>query len=93
MTYLLFFREKTQDNYSYFEITLKYNKSPYYLYILLYSYFLQTGHICERKGDIVVHSVIKNIIVDRNNNQKRSYNKRQKKLKGRNCLYYRSKIL
>ena len=87
MTCLLFFKEKIQDNYSYFEITLKLNKSLFIIHIFHYIHiFLQTGYICEGKRDIVVHSVIKNVIVDRNNNQKRSY-KRQKKVKEVEIIY------
>ena len=90
MTCLLFFKEKIQDNYSYFEITLKLNKSLFIIHIFHYiNIFLQTGYICEGKRDIVVRSiisVIKNVIVDRNNNKKRSY-KRQKKVKEVEIIY------
>ena len=86
----IIFKEKFQDNYSYFEITLKLNKSLFIIHIFHYIHiFLQTGYICEGKRDIVVHSVIsviKNVIVDRNNNQKRSY-KRQKKVKEVEIIY------
>ena len=36
MTCLLFFKKKIQDNYSYFEITLKLNKSPFIIHIFHY---------------------------------------------------------
>jgi len=44
MTCLLFFKEKIQDNYSYFEITLKFNKSPFiihnFIYFIIFIFFL-----------------------------------------------------
>jgi hypothetical protein len=87
MTCLLFFNEKIQDNYSCFEIMLKFNKSPLlFIYFIIFIFFLQTGYICEGKRDIVVRSVIKNVIVDRNNNQKRFY-KCQKKFKEVEIIY------
>jgi hypothetical protein len=44
MTCLLFFKEKIQNNYSYFEITLKFNKSPFiihnFIYFIIIIFFL-----------------------------------------------------
>jgi hypothetical protein len=44
MTYLLFFKKKIQDNYSYFEIMLKFNKSSFiihnFIYFIIFIFFL-----------------------------------------------------
>jgi len=57
------------------------NNTPFIIRIVQHVHSsLQPGYICEGKRDIIVRSVIKNVIIDRNNNKNRSY-KRQKKLK------------
>ena len=53
MTCLLFFKEKIQDNYSYFEITLKFNKIIkvllLFIYFVIFIFFIKQTYIFVKK--------------------------------------------
>jgi len=52
MACLLFFKEKIQDNYSYFEITLKFNKSPFIIHIFHYIHIFYKLDIFVKEKEI-----------------------------------------